>query len=101
MKRQMYPGSLPDRLEAGSSRRVGSAATESEERLYSGPVVAATLAPILGFFTLMAIHDPSRLTKGLDQLVHSFGLWIPGAVGSGPAGSIGSYSGKETLALIV
>jgi len=101
MKREMYLDPLPERLEAGSSQRVASAAAPLEEQLYSGPVVAATLAPILGFFTLMVSHHISRLTKGLDQLVHSFGLWIPGAIGSGPDGSIGSYSGKETLALIV
>lgn len=71
------------------------------EAVHSGPVVAATLAPLLGFFTLMVTHHISRLTKGLDQLVHSFGYWIPGSTGSGPDGSIGSYSGKETLAVLV
>lgn len=34
-------------------------------------------------------------------MVHSFGYWIPGSQGSGPDGSIGSYTGKETLALVV
>ncbi len=71
------------------------------EAVHSGPVVAATLAPLLGFFTLMVTHHISRLTMGLDQLVHSYGYWIPGSTGSGPDGSIGSYSGKETLALFV
>jgi hypothetical protein len=75
-------------------------AAESEA-VHAGPLVAATLAPLLGFFTLMVTHHISRLTKGLDQLVHSFGYWIPGSTGSGPDGSIGSYSGKETLALLV
>lgn len=68
---------------------------------HSGPVVAATLAPLLGFFTLVVSHHVSRLSKALDQLVHAYGYWIPGSQGSGPAGSIGSYSGKETLALAV
>ena len=67
----------------------------------SGPAVAASLAPLLGFVTLMVTHHVSRLTPALDKLVHSWGYWIPGAVGGGPDGSIGSYSGKETLALLV
>jgi len=67
----------------------------------SGALVAATLAPVLGFFTLMLSHHISRLSKSLDQLVHAYGHWIPGSLGSGPDGSIGSYTGKETLALAV
>lgn len=74
---------------------------EAIARHHSGPVVAATLAPLLGFFTLVVSHHVSRLSKALDQLVHAYGHWIPGSQGSGPGGSIGSYSGKETLALAV
>jgi hypothetical protein len=69
--------------------------------LYSGPIVAATLSGLLGLLTLVVTHHVSRLTKGLDQMIHSFGYWIPGSTGTGPDGSIGSYSGKETLALLV
>lgn len=69
--------------------------------LHSGPVVAASLSLLLAFLTLMVSHHISRLTPGLDKLIHSYGYWIPGSTGTGPAGSIGSYSGKETLALIV
>jgi hypothetical protein len=68
---------------------------------YSGPIVAATLSALLGLLTLVITHHISRLTTGLDKLVHSYGYWIPGATGTGPDGSIGSYSGKETLALWV
>jgi hypothetical protein len=71
------------------------------EEIYSGPVVAATLASLLAFFTLMVTHHISRLSPSLDRLIHSYGYWIPGSVGSGSDGSIGSYSGKETLALAV
>lgn len=67
----------------------------------TGPLVAATMAPVLGFFTLMLSHHISRLSASLDQLVHAYGHWIPGSLGSGPDGSIGSYAGKETLALVV
>lgn len=69
--------------------------------LPSGPLVAASISPILGFFTLMVSHHISRLSKNLDRLVHAYGHWIPGSVGTGPDGSIGSYTGKETLALTV
>ena len=69
--------------------------------VYSGPIIAATLAPLLGFYTLMVTHHVSRLSKPLDQLIHSYGHWLPGSLGSGPLGSTGSYSGKEALALLV
>lgn len=68
---------------------------------HTGPVVAATLSLLLGFFTLVVSHHVSRLSTALDQLVHAYGYWIPGSQGSGSGGSIGSYSGKETLALAV
>jgi len=67
--------------------------------LYSGPAVAASLSLLLAFLTLMISHHISRLTPGLDKLIHSYGYWIPGSTGKGPSGSIGSYSGKETLAM--
>lgn len=69
--------------------------------LYSGPLVAASLSVLLAFLTLMVSHHISRLTLELDKVVHAYGHWIPGSTGSGPDGSIGSYSGKETLAIQV
>ncbi|MCQ8179484.1 hypothetical protein NP603_00045 [Methylomonas sp. SURF-1] len=69
------------------------------QALRSGPVVAASLALLLAFLTLMVSHHISRLSPGLDKLVHSYGYWIPGSQGKGPDGSIGSYTGKETLAI--
>lgn len=74
---------------------------DNQQPLHSGPVVAASLSLLLAFLTLMVSHHISRLTKTLDNIVHAYGHWIPGSTGSGPDGSIGSYSGKETLALIV
>lgn len=76
-------------------------ATDKQQTLYSGPVVAASLSLLLAFLTLMVSHHISRLTKELDNIVHAYGHWIPGSTGSGPDGSIGSYSGKETLAVAV
>lgn len=67
--------------------------------IYSGPVIAASLSLLLAFLTLMVSHHISRLTPGLDKLVHAYGYWMPGSTGKGPDGSIGSYSGKETLAI--
>ena len=75
--------------------------SDNQQPLYSGPVVAASLSLLLAFLTLMISHHVSRLTKELDKIIHAYGHWIPGSTGSGPTGSIGSYSGKETLALIV
>lgn len=74
---------------------------DTQQSLHSGPVIAASLSLLLAFLTLMVSHHISRLTKELDKIVHAYGHWMPGSTGSGPAGSIGSYSGKETLALIV
>jgi len=76
-------------------------AQQQTKPLYSGPMIAVTLSLVLGFYTLMISHHVSRVSKALDKLVHSYGYWIPGSVGTGPDGSIGSYSGKETLALLV
>lgn len=74
---------------------------DHQQPLHSGPAVAASLSLLLAFLTLMVSHHISRLTKALDNIVHAYGYWIPGSTGNGPDGSIGSYSGKETLALIV
>jgi hypothetical protein len=75
--------------------------TTQTEGLVSGPVIAATLSPLLAFYTLMISHHVSRISKQWDQLIHSYGQWMPGSVGSGALGSTGSYSGKLTLALMV
>lgn len=73
---------------------------ENAKTVCSGPAVAASISPLIGFIALMITHHVSRLTPALDRLVHSWGYWMPGALGQGPDGSIGSYSGKETLALM-
>lgn len=73
----------------------------NQQTIYSGPIIAASLSVLLAFATLMITHHISRLTPDLEKLIHSYGYWIPGSTGKGPDGSIGSYSGKETLAIIV
>jgi len=72
-----------------------------QAKVFSGPAIAATVSLLLGFYTLMITHHISRLSKEMDKFIHSYGYWIPGSSGVGPDGSIGSYSGKETLALLV
>lgn len=72
-----------------------------QETLFSGPAIAATVSLLLGFYTLMITHHISRLSKEMDKFIHSYGYWIPGSTGVGPDGSIGSYAGKEALALLV
>lgn len=71
------------------------------KQLNNGPVIAATLSPLLAFYTLMISHHVSRISKSWDQAVHAYGHWMAGSVGSGALGSTGSYSGKLTLALMV
>lgn len=80
---------------------LSSSAHSEQMPVFSGPAIAATLSLLLGFYTLMITHHVSRLTKDLDKLIHSYGYWMPGSTGSGPDGSIGSFSGKETLAVLV
>lgn len=80
---------------------IDTAQEGTQVKVPSGALIAATFSPLLGFFTLTLSHHISRISKSLDQLVHQYGHWIPGSVGTGPEGSIGSYTGKETLALVV
>jgi broad specificity polyphosphatase/5'/3'-nucleotidase SurE len=40
-----------------------------DDKIYSGPIIAATLAPVLGFYTLAITHHISRLTPGLEKQI--------------------------------
>lgn len=84
-----------------STEELSTSESTKHVTVFSGPAIAATLSLLLGFYTLMITHHISRLTKEMDKLIHSYGYWIPGSTGIGPDGSIGSYAGKETLALLV
>lgn len=83
------------------AEELSTSESTEQAQLFSGPAIAATLSLLLGFYTLMITHHISRLTTEMDKLIHSYGYWIPGSTGIGPDGSIGSYAGKETLALLV
>jgi hypothetical protein len=71
-----------------------------EERS-TGPVVAALMAVLCGEFALLLADKISNRSKAIESSVYSLGKWMPGATGTGAGGSIGPYSGKETIALIV
>jgi hypothetical protein len=75
---------------------LGAAATRP-----TGPVVAALMAVLCGEFALLLADKISNRSKAMEAWVYSLGKWMPGATGSGPDGSIGPYSGKETIALVV
>lgn len=84
-----------------STEEFSSSEHAEQATLFSGPAIAATVSLLLGFYTLMITHHISRLTKEMDKLIHSYGYWIPGSTGIGPDGNIGSFAGKETLAILV
>jgi hypothetical protein len=67
----------------------------------TGPIVATLIAIVLGAFALMVADQMANHSRPIEAWVYSMGKWIPGAVGSGPAGSLGPFSGKEAIALIV
>jgi hypothetical protein len=67
----------------------------------TGPMVAAMMAVPCGELALLFADKVSNRSKAVEGWVFSLGKWMPGATGSGPGGSIGPYSGKETIALAV
>jgi hypothetical protein len=66
----------------------------------TGPVVAALTAVLCGEFALLVADKLSNGSKAVEGRVYALGEWMPGATGTGAAGSIGPYSGKETIALV-
>ena len=67
----------------------------------TGPVVAALMPVLCGELALLVADKVSNRSKAMEGWVYSLGKWMPGATGTGAGGSIGPYSGKETLALVV
>jgi hypothetical protein len=67
----------------------------------TGPIVATMMAVVCGEFALLLADKVSNRSKAVEGWVFSLGKWMPGATGSGAGGSIGPYSGKETIALAV
>ena len=58
-------------------------------------------ALLLGEFALLVADKVSNVSKPAENWVYGLGKWMPGATGSGPDGSIGPYSGKETIGLAI
>ena len=67
----------------------------------TGALVATLMAIPCGEFALLLADKISNRSKAAEGWVFGFGKWMPGATGTGPGGSIGPYSGKETIALAV
>ena len=76
-----------------------SASVDREPPIPTGPIGAVLLSIFIGMLTLLLAHQGSTQSKTVENHVYSLGKWIPGAVGAGPGGSIGPYSGKEVLAV--
>ncbi len=86
----------PIKLESASTAEDQACA---QAEVANGPLLAALVATLFAIFTLLVTHHFSRLTPELEQFIFQFGAWIPWTQGQGPDGNIGSYGGKETLAL--
>ncbi|MCX8048728.1 MAG: hypothetical protein N3A55_03580 [Methylohalobius sp.] len=99
MHRQTH--SPPSALAPTIQPLVAEEARSTAQTKPSGPLIAASLSVLFAIFTLMVTHHLSRLTPELERAIFAFGAWIPWAHGEGPGGNIGSYGGKETLALWV
>lgn len=67
----------------------------------SGSAAAALVSAGFGCFFLMVNQHLTNLSKDWDNFVWALGSWIPGSHNPDELyGSLGSYSGKETLLLI-
>jgi hypothetical protein len=76
-------------------------AAAAASRRTTGAIVATLMAIPCGEFALLLADKIANRSKAAEGWVFGFGKWMPGATGTGPGGSIGPYSGKETLALAV
>ena len=67
----------------------------------SGPAAAALISASFSCFLLMVNQHFTSIYSSWNDIVWSLGSWIPGSHNPDPIyGSIGSYSGKETVMLI-
>ena len=68
----------------------------------SGPAAAALISAAFSCFMLMVNQHFTSIFKEWNEIVWALGDWIPGSKNPDPIyGEIGSYSGKETVMLIV
>lgn len=70
--------------------------------MVSGPAAAALVSAAFSCLALMVNQHFCSLFKSWEQTVWNLGSWIPGSHNPDPIyGEIGSYSGKETVMLII
>jgi len=68
----------------------------------SGPAAAALVSAAFSCFVEMVNQHFCSLFKSWEETVWNLGSWIPGSRNPDPIyGEIGSYSGKQTVLLIV
>jgi hypothetical protein len=67
----------------------------------SGGAAAALISVGVGCFTMMVTHHLAETSTEIDRFIWGLGKWIPGSdTGDKLWGSIGSYTGKETMLLV-
>ncbi len=67
----------------------------------SGNAAAALISAGIGSLTMMIAHHFADTAQERAQLVWTIGKWIPGSDTHNPRwGSIGTYSGEETILLV-
>jgi hypothetical protein len=67
----------------------------------SGGAAAALISVGVGCFTMMVTHHLAETSTATDRFIWGLGKWIPGSdTGNKLWGSIGSYTGKETMLLV-
>jgi hypothetical protein len=72
----------------------------SNPPLTSGSAAAALISVGVGCFTMMVTHHLAETSTEIDRFIWGLGKWIPGSdTGDKLWGSIGSYTGKETMLL--
>jgi hypothetical protein len=67
----------------------------------SGSAAAALISVGIGCFIMMVVHHLAETSIEIDTFIWGLGKWIPGSdTGNKLWGTIGSYTGKETILLI-
>ena len=67
----------------------------------SGAAAAALISAAFSCFFMMVIQHFTSVSKTWNEIIWNIGGWIPGSHNPDPLqGSIGSYTGKETMLLI-
>ena len=67
----------------------------------SGSAAAALISVGIGCFIMMVSHHLAEISTAIDTFIWGLGKWIPGSdTGNRLWGTIGSFTGKETILLI-